>query len=140
LVERVVRNDEAVGSIPISSTISRQPPRIRKSSLDEMVFKIKADFLKALAHPVRLEIIEYLKDKEANVGKIMQALGISQSNLSRHLAILREMGILYAKQEKTTVYYGIQDHEIFRVLRPIAEILRKRLRKSEKLLQQLGRE
>ena len=105
-----------------------------------MVFRIKADFLKALAHPIRLEIIEYLKDKEANVGKIMQTLGVSQSNLSRHLATLREMGILYAKQEKTTVYYGIQDHEIFRVLRPIAEILRKRLRKSEKLLEQLGKE
>jgi len=105
-----------------------------------MVFRIKADFLKALAHPLRLEIIEYLKDKEASVGKIVQALGVSQSNLSRQLATLRQIGILYAKQEKTTVYYGIQDHEIFRILRPIAEILRKRLRKSEKLLEQLGRE
>lgn len=105
-----------------------------------MVFKIKSDFLKALAHPLRLKIIEYLKDKEASVGKIVQALGVSQSNLSRQLATLRQIGVLYAKQEKTTVYYGIQDHEIFRVLRPIAEILRKRLKKSEKLLEHLGKE
>ena len=108
--------------------------------LDKMVFKIKADFLKALARPLRLEIIEYLKDKEASVGKIVQVLGVSQSNLSRQLGTLREAGVLYARQEKTTVYYGIQDHEIYRVLRPIAEILRKRMIKSEKLLEQLGRD
>jgi len=105
-----------------------------------MVFKIKADFLKALSHPIRLQVIEYLKDGEASVGKLVNVLGVEQSNLSRHLAILREMGILHARQEKTTVYYSIHDHDIFKVLRSIAEILRKKLSKSEKLLQKLGKE
>ncbi|OGW79703.1 MAG: hypothetical protein A3G33_01480 [Omnitrophica bacterium RIFCSPLOWO2_12_FULL_44_17] len=108
--------------------------------MDDMVFKIKADFLKALSHPIRLQVIEYLKDGEASVGKLVNVLGVEQSNLSRHLAILREMGILHARQEKTTVYYSIHDHDIFKVLRSIAEILRKKLSKSEKLLQKLGKE
>src|SRR6185312_5777265 len=101
--------------------------------MEDMVFKIKADFLKGLAHPLRLQIIEYLKDKESSVGKLVEALGVEQSNLSRHLAVLREVGILQARQEKTTVYYSINDPGIFKVLRSISEMLMKKLRRSEKL-------
>jgi DNA-binding transcriptional ArsR family regulator len=108
--------------------------------IDDMVFKIKADFLKTLAHPVRLQIIEYLKTGEESVGKLEQELGVEQSSLSRHLAILRELGVLKARQEKKNVYYSLQDHDIFNVLRPIAELLRKKLKRSEKLLESLGRE
>lgn len=108
--------------------------------MDDMVFKIKADFLKGLAHPIRLQIIEYLKNREASVGKLVQELGVEQSNLSRHLATLRDLGILEARQEKTTVYYSIHDHDVFQVLRPVAELLRNKLRKSEKLLEGLGKE
>ena len=107
---------------------------------DDIVFKIKADFLRALAHPVRLQIIEYLKDGEASVGKLVQELGVEQSGLSRHLAILRDLGVLEARQEKTNVYYNLHNHDIFKVLRPIAELLRKKLRRSEKLLESLGKE
>lgn len=108
--------------------------------MDEMVFKIKADFLKGLAHPIRLEIIEYLKKREASVGKLVTALGVEQSNLSRHLATLRDLGVLQARQEKTTVYYSIHDHDVFKVLRPISLVLMKKLKRSERLLEQLGKE
>ncbi len=107
---------------------------------DDMVFKIKADFLKALAHPVRLQLIERLKGGEASVGRLVQELGVEQSSLSRHLGVLRELGVLEARQEKTTVYYNLHDHDIFKVLRPISELLRKKLRHSEKLLESLGKE
>ncbi len=106
--------------------------------IDDMVFKIKADFLKVLSHPVRLQIIEYLKDGEASVGKLVQALGVEQSSLSRHLGALRNLGVLSARQEKTNVYYDLQDHDIFKVLRPIAELLRKKFKRSEKILESLG--
>lgn len=105
----------------------------------ELVFKIKADFLKALAHPIRLAIIEHLKSKEASVGEIGKELAVEQSSLSKHLAILRQAGILGSRQEGVTVYYSIRDREIFSVLRPIAEILRKRLQESQKVLEHLAR-
>ena len=108
--------------------------------IDDIVFKIKADFFKALAHPVRLQVIEYLKDGEASVGKLAQELGVEQSSLSRHLAVLRDLGVLEARQEKKSVYYTLHDHDIFKVLRPIAELLRKKLRHSEKILESLGKE
>lgn len=104
----------------------------------ELVFKIKADFLKSLAHPVRLEVIEYLKTKEASVGEMVKELGVEQSGLSKHLAILRQAGIVASRQEKVTVYYSIRDKDIFQVLRPIAEILRKKLSESQRMLSHLA--
>lgn len=105
----------------------------------ELVFKIKADFLKALAHPVRLEIVEHLKSREASVGEMVRDLGVEQSSLSKHLALLRQAGILVSRQERVTVYYSIRDKDIFQILRPIAEILRKRLAESQAILAQLGK-
>jgi len=108
--------------------------------MDELAYKIKADFLKALAHPLRLQIIELLKNGEKNVTAIIKALNIPQSSLSRHLAILKETGMLKSRQEGTVIYYDIEDNDIFHVLRPIAEMLRKKLKKTEAVLESLGKE
>lgn len=107
--------------------------------MQELAYKIKADFLKALAHPLRLQIIEFLKKGEKNVGSIMKALGVPQSSLSRHLLALREAGILKSRQQGTLIYYDIEDNDIFHVLRPIAEMLRKKLKKTETVLSSLGK-
>lgn len=104
-----------------------------------MVFKLKADFLKALSHPARLAIIEYLKDREAPVGRMVKDLALEQSGLSKHLAVLRQAGILRSRQERASVIYAVKNRDIYRVLRPIAVILRKRLRETEGLLGGLGK-
>ena len=106
---------------------------------EDLVFKIKADFLKSLAHPVRLAIIEHLKTRESSVGEMGGALAIEQSSLSKHLSILRQSGILCSRQEKVMVYYSIRDKDIFQVLRPISEILRKKLKESQLALDHLGK-
>ena len=108
--------------------------------MEELAYKIKADFLKTLAHPVRLQIIEFLKNGEKNVGVIVKRLGIPQSSLSRHLLVLREGGVLKSRQQGTTIYYNIENHDIFHVLRPIAEMLRQKLKKTESVLTSLGKE
>ena len=111
----------------------------RKFPANEMVFKIKADFLKSLAHPARLSIIEYLKKGESSVGRMVGDLGIEQSSLSKHLATLRQNGILSSRQEKLNVYYSIKDKDIYSVLRPISKILRKKLKESAEILNSLGK-
>jgi len=107
--------------------------------MNDMVYKIKADFLKALSHPVRLKIIEALKHGERSVGSLVKELGVEQSSLSRHLLALRDAGILQSRQERTTVYYSIRDHDVFQVLRPIAVLLRKKFKESERVLVTLGK-
>ncbi len=108
--------------------------------MEEIVYKVKSDFLRALAHPTRLRVIENLKGGEKSVSVLMRQLGLEQSGLSRHLLTLRDAGILRSRQEGTTVYYGIRDHEIFSVLRPIAMMLRKKFKESEQLLATLAKE
>lgn len=102
------------------------------------VFKIKADFLRALAHPMRLKIIEHLKSGQKSVGQMVKSLEVEQSSLSKHLAILKQAGILNSRQVKVTVYYSIRDKGIFDVLRPISLFLRKKLRESQDILSHLG--
>ena len=106
---------------------------------EALVFKIKADFLKALGHPVRLAVIERLKMREASVGQLVSALGVEQSSISKHLAILRLAGILTARQVGVTVFYSVKDRGIYKVLRPISEILRKKLTESRDILSRLGK-
>ncbi len=106
---------------------------------EELVFKVKADLLKSLAHPSRLAILEYLKKKEASVGEMVIKLGIEQSGLSKHLSVLKQSGILSSRQEKVTVFYSVRDKDIFVVLRTISEILMKKFREGEYLLQHLAR-
>ena len=105
-----------------------------------MVYKVKADFLRVLGHPIRLKLIEELKHGEKSVGYLVNKFKIGQSSISRHLLALRNVGILSSRQEKTTVYYDIADHDIFHVLRPIAVMLRKKFKASEKVLNTLGKE
>ncbi|MBI2385585.1 MAG: winged helix-turn-helix transcriptional regulator [Elusimicrobia bacterium] len=110
-----------------------------KNLTDKLVFKIKSDFLRSLAHPVRLEIIEFLRQGESSVGHMVQEFGVEQSAISKHLAILRQAGLVSSRHEKVTVYYSIRDKEIFRVLRPIAHILSKRLQDSRAVLDRLSK-
>lgn len=111
-----------------------------ESLMEDMVYKVKADFLRALSHPIRLKVIEVLKHGEKSVSTLVKQLGVEQSSLSRHLLALRDAGILKSRQERTTVYYGIRDHDIFQVLRPIAMMLRKKFKESERVLATLGKE
>lgn len=104
----------------------------------EFVLKLKADFLRALGHPSRLRIVDYLRKKEASVGSVGGALGIEQSVLSKHLLLLKQAGILASRQQGTTVYYRVQSDEIFDVLGGVSSILQGRLVETRRLLGELG--
>jgi len=105
---------------------------------EDLVFRIKADMLKSLAHPSRLAILEYLRKNEASVGEMVSKLGIEQSGLSKHLAVLKNAGILTSRQEKVSVYYSVKDKDIFIVLKTISEILMKKFREGEAVLGRLA--
>lgn len=91
---------------------------------------LKATYLKVLAHPVRLEIIENLKEGEQAVGDIVSAIGIGQSNVSRHLSALRHANILVSRQEGANVYYAVADDRVFRVLRLTDALLKSTLKEK----------
>ena len=65
--------------------------------------------IKAIAHPLRLKILCVLGDKEVSVQDIVADVGTSQSNISQHLAILRDKGVLATRKDANRVYYRVGD-------------------------------
>ena len=65
--------------------------------------------LKAMSHPLRLKILCTLGDQEVSVQDIVDQVGTSQSNISQHLAILRDKGILASRKDANRVFYRISD-------------------------------
>ncbi len=71
--------------------------------------RLAAEAIKAMAHPLRLKILCLLGDQEVSVQDIVENVGTSQSNISQHLAILSDKGVLATRKEANFVYYRIND-------------------------------
>ena len=81
-----------------------------------------AAFLRALANERRLMILCQLGDGELSVGALQASLGLSQSALSQHLALLREEGILATRRQSQAIFYRIADPAAVKVIATLASI------------------
>ncbi len=78
--------------------------------------------LKAMAHPLRLKILCVLGDEEISVQEIVDCVGTSQSNISQHLAILREKGVLRTRKDANRVFYRIGDERTLTLISMMREV------------------
>ena len=78
--------------------------------------------LKAMSHPLRLKILCTLGGNEISVQDIVESVGTSQSNISQHLAILRDKGILSARKDANRVYYKVGDQRTLRLIGMMREV------------------
>ncbi len=78
--------------------------------------------MKAIAHPLRLKILCTLGNEEISVQDIVEQVGTSQSNISQHLAILRDKGILTARKDANRVYYRVGDQRTLRLIGMMREV------------------
>ena len=76
------------------------------------VYSLQADLCKALAHPVRLEVIDLLSKREHTVEELTKLTGSSQSNLSQHLAALRQQKLVHPRRAGMNVYYTLSTPKI----------------------------
>lgn len=81
-----------------------------------------AKSLKAIAHPLRLKILCVVGSEEACVQEIVDAVGTSQSNISQHLAILRDKDVLTTRKEANRVYYRIEDERLLQLISMMREV------------------
>ena len=78
--------------------------------------------LKSISHPLRLKILCVLGREEACVQEIVDAVGTSQSNISQHLAILREKGVLVTRKEANRIYYRVGDARTLQLIGMMQEV------------------
>lgn len=97
----------------------------------------KAEFFKALAHPLRIRILDELRKGEVSVNDLGSRLDVEQSNLSQQLAILRNRNILAARKDGQNVYYSVRDPLLFDLLDVARKIFNNHLIDVQDLLSQL---
>jgi ArsR family transcriptional regulator len=84
--------------------------------------ELAARSLKAIAHPLRLKILCVIGDQEACVQEIVDTVGTSQSNISQHLAILREKGVLQTRKDANRVFYRVADPRTLQLVSLMREV------------------
>lgn len=97
--------------------------------MDKKVAEQVAEVLKAVAHPVRLQIVELLETNEMCVGDIVDALGGKQAITSQQLNMMRDKGVLNCRRNGTKVYYRIENKNVIKLLHCIYDHCDRKQRK-----------
>jgi DNA-binding transcriptional ArsR family regulator len=100
----------------------------------------KADFFKALAHPLRIRILELIRARERNVQELQTRLNLDQSTVSQQLAVLRAKNIVTARKEGTTVRYAVRDALVGDLLDVARRIFNNQLVGTQTMLRELRQE
>ena len=100
----------------------------------QRLFEKQADIAKAIAHPLRIAIIDFLRDGEQCVCDIADHVGAERSNVSRHLSIMVNAGVLEYRKEGLKVIYRLKCVCILDFFSCVTGVLRQQAKESEKLL------
>jgi len=101
---------------------------------EEEFNKLQAEFCKGMAHPRRIQILRTLKSGEKTVSELAKVTGLPQANVSQHLAVLRQFGLLSTRREGANIYYAISDHRIVEACELVRGCISERLKKSQMVL------
>jgi ArsR family transcriptional regulator len=104
-----------------------------KSLTDEALELVAARF-RILGEPMRLRILQELKEGQKNVTELIEACGATQANISRHLSVLLQGGMVYRRREGLNAFYAIQDQTIFRLCSVACDALKKDVNSRNKAL------
>jgi DNA-binding transcriptional ArsR family regulator len=100
----------------------------------KMLFEKQAEIAKAIAHPLRIAILDFLKDKERCVCDIAEHIGSEQSNVSRHLSVMVKAGVLECRKEGLKVIYKLRTTCILDCFSCITTCLKQQAKENEKFL------
>src|ERR1700690_1635075 len=105
--------------------------------MPQQIAYFKAEFFKALAHPIRIRILDCLRDGEKGVNELSETLQIEPANVSQQLAILRVRNIVVGRKSGSNVYYSVSDATLFRLLDNPKDIFNNHLVGVRDMLQQM---
>jgi len=100
---------------------------------DSQLYELHASICQTLANPKRLEVIDRLRDGEQSVSELAQAMKIGQANLSQHLAVMRQKGIVATRREGLNVYYRLSNPKIIKACDLMRQVLLEHLEAGAEL-------
>lgn len=101
----------------------------------EKLARLEADLFRALGHPTRLRILQMLRREERCVCEILEALQLEQSNVSQHLAVLRQAGLVTSRRDGMRVMYSLGNPQLNGVLDAGREAVRQSLRELTHMME-----
>ncbi|UCC96746.1 MAG: winged helix-turn-helix transcriptional regulator [Phycisphaerales bacterium] len=100
----------------------------------QQLFEKQAEIAKAVAHPLRIAIVDFLKDGEQCVCDIAEHVGSERSNVSRHLSVMVSAGVLEYRKEGLKVIYRLKCVCILDFFSCVTAVLKQQAKENEKLL------
>ena len=103
----------------------------------EKLYEMKAEIIQAMAHPIRLAVVDFLRQGEQCVCDIAAHVGAERSNVSRHLAVLLKPGIVECRKDGLKVLYWLKTPCVLDFLECVRHVLRERLESGKAMLGRL---
>jgi len=107
------------------------------SKRKQLLFEKQAEVAKAIAHPLRIAIVDFLRDGEQCVCDIAESIGSERSNVSRHLSVMVNAGVLEYRKDGLKVIYRLRTPCILDFFSCVTDVLKQRVRDSKELLKAL---
>ncbi|HWP45449.1 MAG TPA: metalloregulator ArsR/SmtB family transcription factor [Blastocatellia bacterium] len=108
--------------------------RQKKKQLTGEALELIAARFRVLSEPTRLKILHTLGEGERSVGELVEAIGGSQANVSKHLAILLDAGLVSRRRDGVTIYYRVADETVFELCETVCSSLGQRLAAQQSLM------
>lgn len=102
--------------------------------MSKKAYALHAEILKALAHPLRVEVVEILQKEEHCFSDILEQTGGLKSNLSQHLSLMVNSGLLTMRKDSRCHYYSLSSQKVARACALLREVLAENLNRQSKLL------
>jgi len=103
--------------------------------LPEPLIELVAQRFRVLGEPMRIKLLDQLREGDASVGELQKALGASQQNVSKHLGVLYAAGMVTRAKHGNRVSYSISDPSVFELCEQVCGGVRKQLQELESILQ-----
>ena len=98
------------------------------------LYKLHAEMCKVFSNPIRLEILNLLRDKEMSVTELIIKTKLTQANISQHLSIMKSKGIVTSDRNGKKIFYRLSNPKIIKAFDIILDVLSERLEKNRKIL------
>lgn len=102
--------------------------------LPEPLVEIIAQRFRVIGEPMRIRLLDAMRDGEMTVGQLVETLGASQQNVSRHLGVLHQSGIVGRRKDGNFVRYGIVDESVFEICEMVCGGLREQVSELDQIL------
>ena len=100
------------------------------------LYKLHAEICKVFSNPIRLEILNLLRDQKMSVTELINKTKLSQANISQHLSIMKSKGIVTSERKGKNIFYKLSNPRIIKAFDIIREVLAERLEKSNKVFKE----